>query len=120
MDEADLECHGFYDAVARPMNIPESMDYGERKNLTFSKASEFTSNNPAWKAAYLDRMESLIQRDKNHASDVIWSLGNESFYGDNHKAMYKYGKEVDPDITREMNMRKRPTCTATCNRLLTG
>jgi beta-galactosidase len=27
MDEADLECHGFYDAVARPLNIPEEMDY---------------------------------------------------------------------------------------------
>ena len=33
MAEADLECHGFYDAVARPLDIPESMDYGERKKL---------------------------------------------------------------------------------------
>jgi beta-galactosidase len=32
MDEADLECHGFYDAVARPLNIPEEMDY-ENENF---------------------------------------------------------------------------------------
>ena len=35
MDEADLEYHGFYDAVARPQNIPEEMDHEERKKLTF-------------------------------------------------------------------------------------
>ncbi|KAK2593618.1 Beta-galactosidase (Lactase) [Conoideocrella luteorostrata] len=96
MDEADLECHGFYDAVARPLDIPEGMDYEKRKNLTFSKAAQFTSNNPTWKGAYVDRMESLIQRDKNHPSVIMWSLGNEAFYGDNHKAMYAYAKKVDP------------------------
>lgn len=96
MDEADLECHGFYDAVARPMDIPESMDYEERKKLTFSKAAKYTSDNPSWKKAYLDRMEQLLHRDKNHASIIIWSLGNEAFYGSNHKAMYDYAKSIDP------------------------
>jgi beta-galactosidase len=96
MDEADLECHGFYDAVARPMDIPESMDYEERKKLAFGKAAEFTTNNPEWKDAYVDRMTQLIHRDKNHASVIIWSLGNEAFYGQNHKAMYEYAKKVDP------------------------
>lgn len=96
MDEADLECHGFYDAVARPLDIPEEMDYEKRKKLAFPQSAEFTTNNPSWKAAYLDRMESLIQRDKNHTSVIMWSLGNEAFYGDNHKAMYAYAKKVDP------------------------
>lgn len=96
MDEADLECHGFYDAVARPMDIPESMDYEERKKLAFGKAAEFTTDNPEWKDAYVDRMAQLIHRDKNHASVIIWSLGNEAFYGQNHKAMYEYAKKVDP------------------------
>ncbi|KAK3309820.1 glycoside hydrolase family 2 protein [Chaetomium strumarium] len=96
IDEADLECHGFYDAVARPQDIPEEMDYEERKKLTFPKAAEYTSNNPSWKAAYLDRMEQMVQRDKNHPSVIIWSLGNEAFYGQNHKAMYDYAKDVDP------------------------
>lgn len=35
MDEADLECHGFYDAVANPADIPESIPCEERKKLTF-------------------------------------------------------------------------------------
>lgn len=96
MDEADLECHGFYDAVARPLNIPEDMDYDKRKKLVFAKAAQFTSDNPEWEAAYIDRMTQMIQRDKNFTSIIIWSLGNEAFYGRNHKAMYDYSKRVDP------------------------
>lgn len=96
IDEADLECHGFYDAVARPLDIPEEMDYEERKTLTFSDAAKYTSDNPSWRAAYLDRMAQMVQRDKNHPSVIIWSLGNEAFYGRNHQAMYQYAKAVDP------------------------
>ncbi|KAH1337596.1 hypothetical protein KXV68_000844 [Aspergillus fumigatus] len=96
MDEADLECHGFYDAIARPLDIPESMDYEERKKLTFDQAAQFTTNNPEWKEAYVDRMVQMVQRDKNHSCIVIWSLGNEAFYGSNHQAMYDYVKQVDP------------------------
>lgn len=96
MDEADLECHGFYDAVARPQDIPENMDYEERKKFTFPLAAKFTSDNPTWKAAYVDRMIDLVQRDKNHASVIIWSLGNEAFYGQNHVAMTEYAKKFDP------------------------
>ncbi|KAF4974831.1 hypothetical protein FZEAL_8292 [Fusarium zealandicum] len=96
MAEADLECHGFYDAVARPQDIPEEMDYGERKKMTFPQAAEFTSNNPSWKPAYLDRIQAVVNRDKNHASVIIWSLGNEAFYGDNHKAMFEFATEFDP------------------------
>lgn len=96
MDEADLECHGFYDTIARPQDIPEEMDYEERKKLTFPQAAAFTSDNPAWEGAYVDRMASLVNRDKNHTSVIIWSLGNEAFYGVNQKAMSAYGKKVDP------------------------
>lgn len=96
IDEADLECHGFYDAIARPLDIPEEVDYEERKKLTFTHAAKFTSDNPSWKAAYLDRMAQLIHRDKNHASVIIWSLGNEAFYGQNHRAMYELAKDIDP------------------------
>ncbi|KAK5460877.1 Beta-galactosidase (Lactase) [Exophiala xenobiotica] len=96
LDEADLECHGFYDTVARPLNIPEEMNYARRKELTFAQAATFTSDNKKWQAAYLDRMTQLIQRDKNFTCVIIWSLGNEAFYGCNHKAMYQYAKRVDP------------------------
>jgi len=45
------------------------------------------SNDPEWRDAYLDRVMRMIARDKNHPSIIIWSLGNESGYGDNHDAM---------------------------------
>ncbi|KAH8887185.1 family 2 glycosyl hydrolase [Thozetella sp. PMI_491] len=96
IDEADLEAHGFYDAVARPQDVPENQDYEERKKITFPLAAKYTSDNPSWEAAYVDRMVQMVQRDKNHASIVIWSLGNEAFYGCNHKKMYEYAKDVDP------------------------
>ncbi|TVY89080.1 Beta-galactosidase [Lachnellula willkommii] len=96
MDEADLECHGFYDAVARPLDIPEEMDYEQRKLLAFPQATQYTSDNDEWREAYVDRIRQVIQRDKNHPSVIIWSLGNEAFYGHNHKAMYDYAKSVDP------------------------
>ncbi|KAK4193170.1 beta-galactosidase [Podospora australis] len=96
IDEADLECHGFYDAVARPLDIPEEVDYEKRKKLAFGLAAKYTSDNPSWKAAYVDRMTQMIHRDKNHPSIIIWSLGNEAFYGQNHRAMYEYAKKVDP------------------------
>ncbi|KAI6383305.1 hypothetical protein MCOR25_000225 [Pyricularia grisea] len=96
MDEADLECHGFYDAIARPQDIPEERDYEERKALVFPKAAKYTSDKESWKAAYVDRMESMVMRDRNHPSIIMWSLGNEAFYGQNHVAMYEYARKVDP------------------------
>jgi beta-galactosidase len=96
IDEADLECHSFYAAVARTLSVPESMNYEERKKLFFSRAAEFTSNNPEWQDAYVDRIEQMVRRDRNHPSIIIWSLGNEAFYGQNHKAMYEWCKAFDP------------------------
>lgn len=75
LDEADLECHGMGE-LGGP--------YQEK-----------TSDNPAWEAAYLDRIQQLVHRDKNHPSVIMWSLGNESFYGRNHRAMYRWAKEYD-------------------------
>jgi len=96
IDEADLECHGFYDAVARPQAIPESLPYEERKLMTFPAAAKYTSDKLSWQAAYVERMKQLVYRDKNHPCIIIWSLGNEAFYGQNQKAMYDWVKAVDP------------------------
>lgn len=75
MDEADLECHGF-------------AEVGE--------AEKWTSDNPDWHDAYVDRAKQVVHRDKNHACVVLWSLGNEAFYGRNHTAMYDWIKRYDP------------------------
>ncbi|KAF4994852.1 hypothetical protein FDECE_12980 [Fusarium decemcellulare] len=96
MDEADLECHGFSRAVMRPLDLPKDMPYEQRRNVVFAQATKYTSDNPAWKDAYIDRLDSMFHRDKNHASIIIWSLGNESFYGQNHEAMYYHAKTIDP------------------------
>lgn len=96
LDEADLECHGFSEAVNRPMDIHKDMDYEERIALVADEAAAFTSDNPDWEGAYVDRMTQLVQRDKNFTCVIIWSLGNEAFYGRNHKAMYEYVKRTDP------------------------
>jgi beta-galactosidase len=54
------------------------------------------SNDPAWRAAYLDRVERMVERDKNHPSVIMWSLGNESGDGPNVEAVYRWTKQRDP------------------------
>jgi beta-galactosidase len=95
IDEADLECHGFYDAVARPMDMDETLGYEERKAMTFPLCGVHTSDNPVWREAYIDRVHSLLQRDKNHASVIIWSMGNEAFFGTCHRSMVDYARAFD-------------------------
>ncbi len=68
MDEADLENHG---------------------NGTISDRS-------SWEPAYVDRIERMIQRDRNHPSVIFWSLGNEGSNGRNFDAMAKRARELDP------------------------
>lgn len=46
--------------------------------------------------AYMRRITRLVERDKNHPSVIIWSLGNESGIGGNHHAMYQWTKLRDP------------------------
>jgi len=54
------------------------------------------SFDPQWRDQYLDRMRKMVYRDRNHASVVIWSAGNESGSGDNICALIAGGKEIDP------------------------
>ncbi|MCD7783317.1 MAG: DUF4981 domain-containing protein [Firmicutes bacterium] len=53
------------------------------------------SDDPEWEEAYVDRARRMVERDKNHASVIFWSLGNESGLGCNHYAMSKYIHERD-------------------------
>lgn len=73
IDEADLETHGF----------------------TIMNDWSRLSNDPEWEHAYVDRMERMVERDKNHPSVIIWSLGNESGFGRNHHAMSRWAKQRD-------------------------
>ncbi len=67
MDEADLECH----------------------------ANQSISNKTSWIPAYVDRIERMVLRDRNHPSVIFWSLGNESGNGSNFQSCYDKAKELD-------------------------
>ena len=54
------------------------------------------ANRPSWKEAHLKRVQRMYERDKNHASVVTWSLGNEAGNGYNFYVCYLWLKEVDP------------------------
>ncbi len=73
VDEADLETHGIYE----------------------TGRGDFLTSNPDWEEAYVDRARRMLERDKNHPSVIMWSLGNESDYGENHRAMARYIKSRD-------------------------
>ncbi|KAH4071412.1 lactase [Parastagonospora nodorum] len=96
MDEADLECHGF-ETIADLALTPaeQKLPFRERQLLTREKAAEWTTDNPDWTKAYVDRAEHLVKRDQLHPSIISWSLGNEAFYGRNFKAMYDHIKAYD-------------------------
>lgn len=72
--ETDLESHGF-------------ANVGEIGRIT---------DDPAWRTAYVDRIERHVLAQRNHPSIVMWSLGNESGDGCNITAMYARCKELDP------------------------
>ena len=54
------------------------------------------ANDPSWTGAFLDRAQRLAERDKNHPSVIIWSMGNESGYGPNFAAVSGWLHEFDP------------------------
>ena len=72
IDEANIESHG--------------MHYGP----------ESLAKDPKWKKAHLDRTQRMVERDKNHPSIIIWSLGNEAGNGVNFEATYDWIKRRDP------------------------
>ena len=96
MDEADVECHGF-STVDELALSPEDRKrpFDERKELVYGNSARFTSDNPDWKHHYVDRALQLVHRDKNHPCVVMWSLGNEAFYGCNFRSMYDEIKKID-------------------------
>lgn len=74
IDETDLECHGF----------ELTGDY------------KWITDDPEWELAYTTRMIRMIERDKNHPSILMWSLGNESSFGCNFRKMAQIAKKMDP------------------------
>lgn len=73
MAETDVESHGF-------------ANVGDLSRIT---------DDPVWEPVYVERIERHIHAQKNHPSIIIWSLGNESGYGCNIRAMARAAKALD-------------------------
>ncbi|RME96433.1 MAG: DUF4981 domain-containing protein [Verrucomicrobia bacterium] len=73
IDEANVESHG--------------VGYNPRRTLAAK---------PEWRLAHLDRTMNMVERDKNHPSIIVWSLGNEAGDGPNFEATYQWIKSRDP------------------------
>ncbi len=73
MAETDVESHGF-------------ANVGDISRIT---------DDPQWEKVYVERIVRHIHAQKNHPSIIIWSLGNESGYGCNIRAMYHAAKALD-------------------------
>ncbi|KAI7729494.1 hypothetical protein M8C21_024494 [Ambrosia artemisiifolia] len=74
IDEANIETHGF----------------------DLSHHVKHPTQEPVWASAMLDRVIGMVERDKNHACIISWSLGNESSYGPNHAALAGWIRGKDP------------------------
>jgi beta-galactosidase len=67
----------------------------ESHGLTYGPNKTDVANFPEWRAAHIDRAMRLVERDKNHASVITWSLGNESGNGKAFYDMYDWIKARD-------------------------
>jgi beta-galactosidase len=77
IDECDLETHGF---------LPDDI----------SPLPNNPVDDPRWKTTLVGRMRRMVERDKNHPSIIIWSLGNECGPGENLGAMAAWARDRDP------------------------
>ena len=76
---------GFY-VVAEANIESHGMGYNEQS----------LAKNPAWFEAHLDRVKNLVERDKNHPSIIMWSLGNEAGDGENFVKCSEWIHQRDP------------------------
>ncbi len=58
-------------------------------------ANQSISANPDWIPAFVDRIDRMVLRDRNHPSVIMWSLGNEAGNGSNFEACYNAAKALD-------------------------
>lgn len=77
IDEVNLETHGLW-------------SYGQQ-----GEGDTLPGSKPEWTENVLDRANSMYQRDKNHPSILMWSLGNESFGGENFIKMSDFLRSKD-------------------------
>ena len=80
--ETDIESHG---VLRRKANVGYGYD---------NEDEVWPGTKKDWKQEHVERMERAVMRDRNHASIIMWSTGNESGHGPNHAAMCDYLKAL--------------------------
>jgi beta-galactosidase len=71
------------------------MDEANQETHGFRIRNKEMGDNPVWKKMHVERAVALVQRDKNHACVIFWSLGNEGGQGRNLIAMADTVKKLD-------------------------
>ena len=84
--ETDHETHGFY----------KRKGHGEKDPGYDMASNDWPCNRPEWEKEHVERMERALERDKNHPSIIMWSIGNETGFGPNHISMVNYLRKRDP------------------------
>ena len=87
VDECDNEAHGFNLRHAEFAGMPNHYD---------NQNPVWPCTNPQWLDMHIDRITRTVERDKNHCSVIMWSMGNEAGYGPNSEAMLRYTSDRDP------------------------
>ncbi|TDQ57974.1 beta-galactosidase [Mesocricetibacter intestinalis] len=101
ISESDIEAHGAsmqYVSVPEQsilLNVKNRCEHERIRQQTIDNFCYF-ARSPLFKQAILDRTYAHLERDKNRTSIVIWSLGNESGYGENFEAAAAWVKTRDP------------------------
>ncbi|WP_405554147.1 DUF4981 domain-containing protein [Streptomyces canus] len=97
-----------------PLWLELADEYGlylvDETNLeTHGIRGEYPGNHPDWSAACVARAQNMVHRDKNHASVVIWSLGNEAGGGSTFVNMRDWIKSYDTTRVVQYEGDDRPT-----------
>ena len=71
------------------------MDEANQETHGYGYANNEMGEDLAWQKTHVDRAESLVKRDFNHPSIILWSLGNEGAVGPNIEAMYNKVRQLD-------------------------
>lgn len=93
IDEADMESHG----TVTTYNEKPACEYGYDTPLNDDYRYGDFCHDPRFEAAILDRTQRNVTRDKNCASVLMWSLGNESGYGPSMEKAAAWIKSYDTD-----------------------
>ena len=93
IDESDIEMHG---TVTTYSELPPN-EWGYEKYTLKDRIYGTLCHDKRFEAAVLDRVQRNVERDKNCACVLMWSLGNESGYGPNMEKAAAWAKAFDPD-----------------------